>query len=193
MLTIPSHKLKAALTHAAKQDIRYYLNGILLEAAVNGDLHIVATDGHRAFIGRIAGGAASWPEFTSLIIPTDAIKAAAKKGDITLASAGARYALGSTLFDAIDGRFPDWRRIVPRGAAQPNEDDWNADYLADAQTALRMWSGRKYAVTRLTPRGKNAGATVTCADDTAFTVLMPVRCAKDEVIVDNAFEPAAAR
>lgn len=51
MLTIPAHKLKAALTHCAVRDIRYYLNGVYLEAAESGDLHIIAMNGPSMFCG----------------------------------------------------------------------------------------------------------------------------------------------
>ena len=46
-IEISAHILKAVLTHAAKDDIRFYMNGIHFRDH-NGVLVIEATDGHRA-------------------------------------------------------------------------------------------------------------------------------------------------
>lgn len=140
-IQIPTNKLKAALTHAAVADIRHYLNGVLLEGARNGDLHIVATDGRRALIGRCAGLAG---DLRSVIIPTETIKLAIRgQSQIVLSEDSGKWALGAINFAPIDGKYPDWRRIIPRGAVVPDTSHWNFKHLADAEAALRIWQGSK--------------------------------------------------
>src|SRR5690348_4954473 len=115
---IHSNTLRAALSHAGKRDVRFYLNGVCLDLNAG---RIVATDGNRMFIcrGPLDAGAGQ------VIIPRDviesAVKAADKKGcmlsvSIVTGEAGtATLALpsgaqfGATL---IDGRFPDWQRVI---------------------------------------------------------------------------------
>jgi DNA polymerase-3 subunit beta len=46
-ITIDHSIIKALLICAAKQDIRYYLKGVCVDARANGDVVLVATDGHR--------------------------------------------------------------------------------------------------------------------------------------------------
>lgn len=190
MLTIPAHKLKAALTHAAVRDARFYLLGVLLEAAQNGDLHIVATDGHRMFIGVLPGAAADMPELTRIIVPTDVIKRQAKKGDVEVACEAGVWRLGNEIFKPIEGVFPPWRRVIPSADAEGLAPGFNYAYLADTEIALGLWAGGRSAQVVCEPHGEYA-ATVTSADPTAFCLVMPLRPPKDGVA--SPFKPADAR
>lgn len=190
MLTIPAHKLKAALTHAAVRDVRYYLNGVWLEAAQNGDLHIVATDGHRMFVGVLPGAAAGMPELTRIIVPTDVIKRQAEKGNIELACDAGVWRLGNEIFKPIDGVFPDWRRAIPSADAEGPAPGFNYAYLADTEIALGLWAGGRSAQVVCVPHGERA-ATVTSTDSTAFCLVMPLRVPKDDIAAP--FKPAGAR
>lgn len=190
MLTIPDHKLKAALTHAAVQDIRYYLCGVLLEAAQNDDLHIVATDGHRLFCGVLLGAAAGMPELARIIVPTDVIKRQAKKGDVEIAYEAGVWRLGNEIFKPIDGKFPDYRRVIPPTDINDAAPGFNYAYLADTEIALGLWAGGRSARVVCVPHGESA-ATVTSTDPTAFCLVMPLRPPKDGVA--SPFAPADAR
>jgi DNA polymerase III subunit beta len=46
-LIIPADTVKALLLSAGDGDIRYYLNGVLLDLSTPGRAHLVSTDGHR--------------------------------------------------------------------------------------------------------------------------------------------------
>lgn len=197
MLRILTNHLKAALTHAANGDLRGYLNGVHLDIASNGDLHIVATDGHRAFIGRVLADAVAWTDTPqkgpfSLTIPRDVVKDAirARVVDLTLnAMPDGRYELGGKIFAPCEGSFPDWRRIVPlKLSGEPTTFNWS--YVADAETSLQVWQGKKYARCRLTANGATGAAIVESYDENAFVIVMPTRARKEESAIVDHFVPA---
>ena len=106
----------------AQQDVRYYLNGLLLEAGP-GRLRAVATDGHRlALCDTEAAIENDTPH--QVIVP--------RKGVLELArlmsdeSASVKISLGANYIRAagddftftsklVDGKFPDYDRVLPRG------------------------------------------------------------------------------
>lgn len=61
----------------AKQDVRYYLNGMLFELQT-GCLRAVATDGHRLSLDEIKLNSASEYEKSSMIVPAKAVNEVAK-------------------------------------------------------------------------------------------------------------------
>ena len=113
-------------------ETRYYLNGVLLECEAE-HVTYVATDGHMLAATRDPSVCADGGEFTatligeSLIVPAELVRAIKlKKHEMEWAKLvkredddARRYHLerhdGSAVsFLAIDGTFPDWRRVVPR-------------------------------------------------------------------------------
>ena len=123
-LTLPGSRLAATLYAtsfaAAKQDVRYYLNGLLFEWR-DASLILVATDGHRlANIGLKADidgnpGQAIVPAETVPILAK--IGAAMGPAPVTLTLHRNRLAVawhgGDLVSKLIDGKYPDWRRVVP--------------------------------------------------------------------------------
>jgi hypothetical protein len=191
LLRIESNKLKAALSHAADGDIRYYLNCVVVEITSTSDVAIVSTDGRRAFVGHIPAAQVKWTQApilgpVEILIPRDVIKSAiSQKGELELkATIDGSYQLGNVLFKSIDGKFPDWRRIVPATAPRPLEHaDFNWDYVKTAKDALLAWDGRRsLGIARLVGYEESTAATVTTSCGTAFSVVMSMRPAKDEVI-----------
>ncbi len=107
----------------AQQDVRYYLNGLLLEIT-DTQLHAVATDGHRLAMCSMAlpGGSASEPQ--QVIVPRKAVLELARilEGseqpvEVTMSTNHIQFSAdGITLTTKqIDGRFPDYQRVLPRG------------------------------------------------------------------------------
>jgi DNA polymerase-3 subunit beta len=191
MITFTKSQLRAALSHAAVKDIRYYLNGVLLEFTASGDIHIVATDGHRMFCGLIPAAIARWTDTPqkgpfSIIVPSDTVKTAVKgKGDITLsAMPDGRYSLGDPIFTPIDGKFPDWRRVIPTKRIQQDALQFNWSYIADAEKAIQTWHDSKPNTELRTYDGSGVMHGPDC---TAFCVIMPRRSEK----VADAFTPCA--
>jgi DNA polymerase-3 subunit beta len=103
----------------AAQDVRYYLNGLLL--LVEGtELRAVATDGHRLAFASVAIGAElprqemilprkTVLELNRLLVDSDDLL------HVTLAANQVRFSFGSVVLvsKVIDGKFPDYERVIP--------------------------------------------------------------------------------
>jgi DNA polymerase III subunit beta len=120
---LPQRALRFVLLHVqyamAQQDIRYYLNGLLL--AVDGEmLKVVATDGHRlAFVGHRIEGAAGQQE---VILPRKAVlelvKLLSDSDDpvkVEVLQNQVRFTFENVVLvsKVIDGKFPDYQRVIP--------------------------------------------------------------------------------
>lgn len=104
----------------AAQDVRYYLNGLLL--LVDGkELRAVATDGHRLAYASVEIEAElprqemilprkTVLELNRLLVDNEEML------EITLASNQVRFAFGSIVLVSklIDGKFPDYERVIPQ-------------------------------------------------------------------------------
>lgn len=114
-------RLLALVQYAmAQQDIRYYLNGLLLVVKGN-ELRMVATDGHR-----LAYAAETLPETASpieVILPRKTVLELSRQLadndeplEITLTPTQARFSFGSIelVSKLIDGKFPDYERVIPQ-------------------------------------------------------------------------------
>lgn len=210
MILLNKGHLAAALTHVADNDIRYFLNGVLFEVCADGSVHLVATDGHRLFAGLVCRLDGSNPDEQkgpfSLIIPSDTVKAAIKGAgrfkDIMLsAMPDGRYMLGDTVFIPVDGKFPDWRRVRPDFSATTNTvqtpGQFNWQYLADANKALRLWYDVKpstFKSYRLEQRASSSlglgdMGVMLGSDCTASVVIMGMR--DDAVSFATPFVPSA--
>lgn len=105
----------------AQQDIRYYLNGLLCE--VNGNrLNVVGTDGHRlSFTSTELNSSYDKQE---VILPRKTVIELIKLLDeseeevtIELANGQANFTFGNIrlISKVIDGKFPDYTRVIPTG------------------------------------------------------------------------------
>jgi DNA polymerase-3 subunit beta len=102
----------------AQQDVRYYLNGLMLETA-DTTLRAVATDGHRLALCEMSLTAPSRPG--QVIVPRKAIlelqRILGTEGQIELAigTNHIRAQIGEIRFTSklIDGRFPEYGRVIP--------------------------------------------------------------------------------
>lgn len=138
----------------ALQDVRYYLNGLLLE--LEGDqVRCVATDGHRlALCERASGTTVS--EKRQVILPRKAIQELlrllnedSEALQLRLGTNHARVQMGSLVFTTklIDGRYPEYDRVIPRGGDKfvtvRNE------LLREALARASILSNEKYRGVRL--------------------------------------------
>ena len=125
-LTMAQSKLRELLANTsfamAQQDVRYYLNGMLFEVAPDY-LRVVATDGHRLAMQTLSMSN-SIDEVQKLILPRKGIMELARllnddAGDVTLTfcqnhmrAKVPAYTFTSKL---VDGKFPDYNRVLPKG------------------------------------------------------------------------------
>lgn len=105
----------------AQQDIRYYLNGLLLSLTSNG-LTVVATDGHRLAMA-VLPLPSELPQ-VDLILPRKAVLELVKllgdgeaKTRIEFRENQVAFTFGSVEFvtKVVDGKFPDYQKVVPTG------------------------------------------------------------------------------
>lgn len=137
----------------AQNDVRHYLNGLLLEF---GDHHLraVATDGHRLALGEIEADVDGEPR--SMIVPRKGImelnriledvdeplKILLGKGFLRVDKE--RVVMTTKL---IDGRFPDYQAVIPLLSDEPLLID--RDELSDALHRAAILSNEKFRGVRL--------------------------------------------
>ena len=141
----------------AQQDVRYYLNGMLLEAS-GKKLRAVATDGHRLALCEVKLSKACSGEH-QVIVPRKGVMELERlltgDGDTTLSigSNHIRVELGDIRFTSklIDGRFPDYDRVIPKVESQPMLGEREA--LRQAFGRAAILSNEKYRGIRLDVKG----------------------------------------
>jgi len=132
----------------AQQDVRYYLNGMLLE--MEGKvLRTVATDGHRlAFSEAVLEADAG--SHHQVIVPRKGVlelqRLLGAEGTVQLAvgSNHVRAEIGDIRFTSklIDGRFPEYGRVIP--ANPPRRVTADRDLLRAALQRAAILSNEKY-------------------------------------------------
>lgn len=202
--------MKAAMLFQAKQDVRFYLNGIYITHD-----HIVATDGHSMFLAPYESELR--PEQAMIVAIKGKIPPKAYNLELLYdeeSKIGVIRCIGPTplkirvvnpllhaasqswpdpepmaildktghpekvFFDLIEGRFPDWRRVVPTGDLIPTDrigiDFAYADRVAKACKEL----GSKFAQCAINLRGPETSVEidVKCRDyPGAKAIIMPCR------------------
>ncbi len=200
-ISIPTKHFAAAIHAASKRDIRYYLNGVYVEAteketrctATNG--YLAATFRHRMDIGNGMGG----EKLVTLIVPRDTVelvnKATRGKGMIQLERTEGRWtavtALARFPFEPVDGKFPDYRRVFPSGAPSGEPAQFDPELLGVfAKVAKAL--GNPW-IPEVAHNGVHDGARVTLNGQHDFVgVVMPWRCPKGKrADVDPSWATAA--
>ena len=138
----------------AQQDVRYYLNGMLLEVNA-GVLRAVATDGHRLAMCALNAGIPHGDRH-QVIVPRKGILELARlltdqDGEvaITLGQHHIRATTGEFTFTSklVDGKFPDYERVLPRGGDKVVIGD--RQQLREAFSRTAILSNEKYRGIRL--------------------------------------------
>jgi DNA polymerase-3 subunit beta len=125
VVTIPQRQLKELLKQVefamAQQDIRYYLNGLLVEVVANR-LNIVGTDGHR--LSFTSTELKENYEKQDVILPRKTVIELIKLLDdseedvnVEIANNQVNFSFGNIklISKVIDGKFPDYNRVIPTG------------------------------------------------------------------------------
>ncbi len=145
--------LKLAEFAMAQQDIRYYLNGMLL-VIDKGSLQAVATDGHRLSYASIAvAGSYSRQEG---ILPRKTVLELGKlledsdaelTIDLLTNQVRFRFSNIELVSKVVDGKFPDYNRVIPSGHSK--QIDLSRAELLQALQRAAILSNEKFRGVRL--------------------------------------------
>ncbi|MFI3245116.1 MAG: DNA polymerase III subunit beta [Ferrimonas sp.] len=137
----------------AHQDVRYYLNGMLFETEGN-ILRTVATDGHRLAVS-CRQIKAVLPE-KQVIVPRKGVVELTRLFEdenelitIQIGDGSIRAITANAIFTSklVDGRFPDYRRVLPRDGDKELVAD--RDLLKQAFARTAILSNEKFRGVRL--------------------------------------------
>jgi DNA polymerase-3 subunit beta len=183
MITINKSALKAVSRFAAKSDIRYYLVGVYVEANET-ETRLIATDGHAMLVHRMfAENTHAWAG----IIPLDTVtailkhKTASKKVDfpIELSECGDTegridYAGQAFIFKPVDGKFPDYRRVIPKDITG-EAACYQPEYLQRVYDAAVDLGAVDHKIGRF-GMGYNGNSSAVCPiNDDCLAIVMPLR------------------
>lgn len=110
----------------ADNDVRYYLNGLLLELRDDG-VSAVATDGHRLALSEVPVDTGI-SETRQIIIPKKGVtelnrilSRSEEVAELNITANHISLSLGDERFTSklIDGNYPDFRRVLPAESATP--------------------------------------------------------------------------
>jgi DNA polymerase-3 subunit beta len=145
--------LKLAEFAMAQQDIRYYLNGMLL-VIDKGSLQAVATDGHRlSYASIVVPGEYSRQE---VILPRKTVLELGKlleDSDVDVAidilanQVRFRFSNIELVSKVVDGKFPDYNRVIPSGHSK--QLDLSRTELLQALQRAAILSNEKFRGVRL--------------------------------------------
>lgn len=137
----------------ANQDVRYYLNGMLFEIE-DTTLRSVATDGHRMAVAQtpLVGEFAK----KQIIVPRKGVLELVKLLDapeqpvvLQIGSSNLRAEVNNYVFTSklVDGRFPDYRRVMPQSTTKTLEA--GCDELRQAFSRAAILSNEKFRGVRV--------------------------------------------
>jgi DNA polymerase III subunit beta len=118
------HLIERTAFSMAQQDVRYYLNGMLFEATPQR-LRTVATDGHRLAMATLEGDLPGVRSDLQVILPRKGVMELLRllqnpDDDVRLVLGGNHFHAVTADFTftskLVDGKFPDYERVLPRDA-----------------------------------------------------------------------------
>lgn len=125
IITVPQDSFKKLIHRVhyamAQQDIRYYLNGLLLLIEPT-NIKMVTTDGHRLALAALELNTPHAQQ--EVILPRKTITELVKLLEddpaplsIEIRPTQAKFVFANTTFETkvIDGKFPDYQKVVPQG------------------------------------------------------------------------------
>lgn len=176
LIKVSKTLLECALLYQAKNDVRYYLNGICFKA----DGRVVSTDGHRAFIGNSHKGELKEDVILSIQKPPT------KRYDYAVIDTKSLIVnfyldedlkVGVCLCELIGGRFPDIDRIIPKERQACDAIGFNAKYLASIAPAAKLFNP-KFEVITLELNGASSAAVAKLTNpygEKGMVIIMPAK------------------
>ncbi len=188
-ITLSYLDLAAANLATSKEQTRYYLNGVFIDAVG----FMVATDGHRLFYAecpdakQLAGVSAnrevhSYTRY-GIIIPKETIAAVGKAKPGPTVDLVQREDAGWQIevqggaafgFKPIDGDFPDWTRILPSAEQSGEPAHFNPTYVADLGKTAKLL-GLDISSFHIHHTGNNPTPVTFGSREDCAVVIMPMR------------------
>ena len=182
-VNLPLSYIASVFLFSGKNDVRYYLNGLALDAG-----HLVATNGH--FMGALPVE----HSLNDIIIPSEAVKSFLKlftakekrlesgvivtltlEHDKPGTKGSLSYGHKSIGFETIDARYPNWERVVPNDDEKNLNALFNLDYMATFAKAARFL-GCKVGTANIEIYGNSRGTLINLTAYEAFIgVVMATR------------------
>lgn len=168
--------IEGALMFQAKQDVRYYLNGICFMP----DGRVAATDGHRAMIASKHENKLKDNVIVSVSkSPTKRYSYALLDTETNIVTYHDEHEImvGAGICSEINGRFPDIDRVIPKQTAATEQICFNAKYLADVEKLAKLFNP-KFEAVRFDLNGNINAAVANISaptGETAKVIVMPMR------------------
>lgn len=196
---IPAASLRALVDRTkfamSTEETRYYLNGIYLHETEQEGVKVlraVATDGHRLarFEMPLPEGASGMP---GIIVPRKAIQELRKLSDdaadtikISLSETKIRFEFDHIVLTSklIDGKFPDYERVIPKGNDKIVECD--PKMFTGAIDRVSTISDGKSRAVKIALQGKTMTISASSAESGSATEQMEVNGDTDIEIGFNA-------
>jgi hypothetical protein len=199
-ITITSRYVPILAEFMAKNDIRYYLNGIYVEPHPEQGVILIATDGHAMVFIHDKDGKANGSYICALPKQIVSACSAKKLKDISknpqvlrfVGNAGyvlshkdtdptdiGKWHLHTAYCEIIEGKFPDWKKVIPRDLKPADRIEVNA-VLLNKITKTAKISSFASPITVFTNGAndkKDAGAMLIRVDSMPelFAIVMPMR------------------
>ena len=178
--TIATNDLKAVALAMAETDIRYYLNGVFFELDDQEGYRLVATDGHRM---HIVCKKKCTNTVHEIIMPSDIVKQLCKQKaqvfELEIIPGAARQIKirtggGFITVPEVEGKYPDYRRVMPKQLNPIETAYYMPEYLADLAKAQKIL-GTAQQKGYIAQQGNSAGVYVDNGKS-FYAVIMPLRC-----------------
>lgn len=175
-LKISKLLLEGTLMFQARNDVRYYLNGICFMP----DGRVSATDGHRAFIANKHDN-----KITNNVI-VSVSKSPTKRYEYAIIDTKTKIAtyhdesgeiVGAGICSEIDGNYPDIDRVIPKQTLPTEEIGFNAGYLVDIEKVAKLFNP-KFCGVKFELNGNTNAAVANISAPTgenAKVIVMPTR------------------
>jgi len=151
MFKVNSKALAAAITCQAIKDVRYYLNGVLIEPAESGGVRCVGTNGHHMIVVTDKNGECEKP----VIIAFDSATVTKLRNKKATDVAGSYLEDGTAIaringlghvaaIEVIDGKFPDYTALFPQSLPEISSAfaPFNAEYMRSFCDAAKYLGNR---------------------------------------------------
>lgn len=141
-MKVPYALLAAVLNASAAKDVRYYPNGVFFDSRAKT---LVATNGHCIAVGA-PNSVTECDDLPDFIMPLDfvshVLKAGKKHVSVEIDYADGRVTGYGLSLPAVEGRYPDWRRVYAIGDAPEAPAEIDPEHLMRAFKAAKAFGLR---------------------------------------------------